>query len=118
MDIVYVYDVRIQASQRLYETSRREARSEAVPVEKTSFKAVQGYAQPTADRKQLRALRSRQRIRHTVPSPAISNPALPAAGSGQFTYLLHNLPRGSIPAEHRIYLQQLRHPYTHLTIFP
>ena len=35
MDIVYVYDVRIQASQRLYEASRREARAEAVPVEKT-----------------------------------------------------------------------------------
>ena len=98
MDIVYVYDVRIQASQRLHETSRREARSEAVPVEKTGFEAVQSHAQPAADRKQLRALRSRRRIRHTVPSPAICNPALPAAGSGQFTYLLHNLPRGSIPA--------------------
>ena len=120
VDVVYVDDIRVQALDCLYKALGSKPRTEPVSVEQTGFQTVQCHAQATADRQKLRSLqrRSRLRSRHTVPPPAISHPALPAAGYGQFTYLQHYLPGGSIPAYYRIDLQQLRHPYTHLTIFP
>ena len=120
VDVVYVDDIRVQALDCLYKALGSKPRTEPVSVEQTGFQTVQCHAQATADRQKLRSLqrRSRLRSRHTVPPPAISHPALPAAGCNQLSNLLHYLPGGSVPADYRIDLQQLRHPYTHLTIFP
>ena len=120
VDVVYVDDIRVQTLDCLYKALCSNPRTEPVSVEQTGFQTVQCHAQATADRQKLRSLqrRSRLRSRHTVPPPAISHPALPAAGCNQLSNLLHYLPGGSVPADYRIDLQQLRHPYTHLTIFP